>query len=141
MTVYKKNKFKNEYIPTYKNKYEAFLGWSGSSGKVIKKELALKCLYPEGTLKEDRTQHRKICLNMKNFEILKKITHVWNRDNTASVTTKKGSFWDTSTIIHYANTLQLYYDYKGKDEIFDKLLLRAVENTKKEFETGGDRQL
>ena len=27
------------YIPQYNNKYEAIVGWSGSTGKVIKKEL------------------------------------------------------------------------------------------------------
>ena len=71
------------YLPTYKDKYEAIQGWSGSCGKVIRKELATRqeCLYPEGTLKEDRTQHRKICIYMKNFELLKKPLYVWNRSN------------------------------------------------------------
>ena len=52
-------------IPHYLDKYEAMQGWSGV-GKVIKKELATKqeCLYDEGTLKEDRNQHFKICINM-----------------------------------------------------------------------------
>ena len=58
-------------IPTYIDKYEAIEGWSGV-GKVIKKELATRqeCLYDEGTLKEDRNQHFKICINMKDFAIL-----------------------------------------------------------------------
>lgn len=130
----------SDWYPDYPNKYYAFMGWSGSSSKAVKKELAFKCLYPEGTLKEDRTMHRKICMEMKTFDFKKRITHVWNHQNSESVTTKKTSFWKTSTIIHYANTLQLSIDYKGKDKQFDKLLEHAVELTKQEMEKGGDKQ-
>ena len=89
MEDYKNGKQRVCYIPKYKNKYEAFEGWSGSCGKVIKKELATRpeCLYAEGTLKEDRTQHRKICIYMDTFNILAEPCYVWNQENTKSVTT------------------------------------------------------
>ncbi|MBR4486643.1 glycosyltransferase family 2 protein, partial [bacterium] len=121
-------------IPTYLDKYEAIQGWSGV-GKIIKKELATKqeCLYDEGTLKEDRNQHYKICLNMKNFKILSEPVYVWNRTNTKSVTTIRDNImWGTSTIRHYADTLKLYLTYQGQDERMDKIMLERVEKTKLE---------
>lgn len=129
-------------IPTYIDKYEAIQGWSGV-GKVIKKELATRqeCLYDEGTLKEDRNQHYKICLNMKNFKVLSEPVYVWNRTNTKSVTTiREKIMWGTSTIRHYADTLKLYLTYQGKDERMDKIMLERVERTKLEVETNGDGQ-
>ena len=130
-------------IPRYKDKYEAIKGWSGSSGKVIKKELATRqeCLYNEGTLKEDRNQHCKICIYMNRFEVLSKPVYVWNQSNYKSVTTIRDKiFWGTSTIRHYADTLQLYLSVKGKDPKIDKYLEERVKNTKQEMEKGGDQQ-
>lgn len=130
-------------IPKYTDKYEAIKGWSGSSGKVIKKELAIRqeCLYPEGTLKEDRTQHFKVCLNMNGFRCLSEPVYVWNQRNMKSVTTiRDEAVWGTSTIRHYADTLQLYLTYKGKDEKMDKILKNRVNKTKNEVLNGGDQQ-
>ena len=143
MAKYKDMKTSLCYIPQYKNKYEAILGWSGSCGKVIKKELATKqeCLYPEGTLKEDRTQHRKICIYMNSFDNLEEPIYVWNQTNAKSVTTiRENTIWGTSTIRHYADTLQLYLEQKGKDSKIDKILNDAVNKCKKEIEDGNDRQ-
>lgn len=141
---YDGKKTETDFIPQYKNKYEAMQGWSGSCGKVIKKELATRqeCLYPEGTLKEDRTQHRKICIYMETFVNFKKPIYVWNRTNTNSVSTirTKNILWETSTIKHYADTKELYLKQKGKDKEIDKILLKAVETTKQEMQKGGDMQ-
>ena len=131
------------YIPKYKDKYEAIRGWSGSCGKVIKKSLATRqeCLYNEGTLKEDRNQHCKVCIYMETFDILAKPVYVWNRDNTKSVTTIRDEIiWGTSTIRHYADTKQLYLQEKGKDTKIDKYLLERVNMCKKEMDEGKDRQ-
>lgn len=139
----KNNKIVDYIIPTYTNKYEAIQGWSGSCGKVIKKELATRqeCLYPEGTLKEDRTQHRKICIYMNSFENLSESVYIWNRENNKSVTTiRDKAIWGTSTIRHYADTLQLYLEQKGKDERIDKILEEAVNQTRLEMQNGGDKQ-
>ena len=143
MAVYKNGRTSPACIPQYKDKYEAFVGWSGSCGKVIKKELATKqeCLYNEGTLKEDRNQHYKICINMKSFDILKVPVYVWNRDNTKSVTTIREKVnWGTSTIRHWADTMQLYLTYKGQDPRLDAILEERVEKTKDEAINNGDKQ-
>lgn len=143
ISSYKKNKTKNYFIPNYKDKYEAILGWSGSCGKVIKKSLAVmqECLYNEGTLKEDRNQHRKICIYMKTFDLLKKPIYVWNQQNLKSVTTVRNKeVWGVSTIRHYADTLQLALSVKGNDKKIDKILNDCVIKTKKEMLSGGDKQ-
>ena len=131
------------FIPQYKDKYEAFSGWSGSCGKVIKKSLATRqeCLYNEGTLKEDKNQHCKICFYMNSFELLKEPIYVWNRQNSKSVTTIRDNIlWGTSTIRHYADTLQLALTLKGKDSKIDELMGQRVQKTKQEMESGNDRQ-
>ena len=130
-------------IPRYKDRYKALLGWSGSCGKVIKKELATRqeCLYNEGTLKEDKNHHFRVCIYMKSFDTLQESVYVWNRDNTKSVTTKRDTpAWQTSTIRHYADTLELYLTYKGRDEKLDKLLADRVSMCKSELLNKGDRQ-
>ena len=130
-------------IPEYNDRYEAMQGWSGSCGKVIKKSLALRqeCLYNEGTLKEDRNQHRRICIYMNSFSLLQKPVYVWNQENRKSVTTiREKVVWGTSTIRHYADTLQLYLSVKGLDKKTDEILEAAVRKTKKEMENGGDKQ-
>jgi hypothetical protein len=100
-----------------------------------------ECLYNEGTLKEDRNQHYKICINMGTFSLLKEPLYVWNRENTKSVTTiREKIIWGTSTIRHYADTLQLALSVKGKDDKIDNILNERVRLTKQEMESGGDKQ-
>ena len=143
MANYKNGKTQECFIPQYKDKYQAMQGWSGSCGKVIKKNLATKqeCLYNEGTLKEDRNQHCKICIYMNNFELLKEPIYVWNQENSKSVTTiREKTIWGTSTIRHYADTLQLALSVKGKDPEIDKIMEQRVNKTKREMESGGDKQ-
>ena len=131
-----------EITPDYKDRYEAIKGWSGV-GKVIKKELATRqeCLYNEGTLKEDKNQHCKICIYMIDFKCLKDLIYVWNQDNRKSVTTiRENIIWGTSTIRHYADTLQLYLSVNGSDEKIDKILEERLQKCKEEIELGNDRQ-
>lgn len=143
MSDFYRGKLRPCYIPQYKDKYEAMKGWSGSCGKVIKKELATRqdCLYNEGTLKEDRNQHFKICFHMNDFDILKEPIYVWNRSNTKSVTTIREKIkWGTSTIRHYADAKELYLTYKGQDEYFDKIMEERLQKCREEILSGGDRQ-
>lgn len=143
MAQWKNSKMSISFIPEYKDKYEAIRGWSGSCGKVIKKSLATRqeCLYNEGTLKEDRNQHCKICIYMNSFALLKDLCYVWNRMNIKSVTSvRENVFWQTSTIRHYADTLQLYLNVKGMDNKIDQYLKERVSKTKKEILEEGDRQ-
>jgi len=53
--------------------------------KVCKRELLLNNLQKEGTLFEDLGQHYRICLACKSFTYLGRVTHVWNRLNTNSI--------------------------------------------------------
>ena len=143
MAQYKNNETNTCFIPQYKDKYEALQGWSGSCGKVIKKSLATRqeCLYNEGTLKEDKNQHCKVCIYMNSFNLLKEPVYVWNRENAKSVTTiREKVVWGTSTIRHYADTLQLALSVKGKDEKIDSILNERIRLTKLEVENGGDKQ-
>lgn len=143
MAQYKNNKTTTCFIPQYKDKYEALKGWSGSCGKVIKKELATRqeCLYNEGTLKEDKNQHCKICIYMKTFKLLQEPVYVWNRDNHKSVTTiREEILWGTSTIRHYADTKQLYLSVKGVDKKIDNILEQRLQLCEKELKEGKDRQ-
>jgi len=142
MNKYKNGKESLVVMPNYKDKYEAIKGWSGSCGKVIKKSLATRqeCLYNEGTLKEDRNQHCKICMYMNTFELLQKPVYVWNQENSKSVTTIRDIMWKTSTIRHYADTLELYLKEKGKDRLIDNYMLERVNKCKKEMDDGNDRQ-
>lgn len=135
--------YKVSSVPNYKDKYEAFQGWSGSCGKVIKKSLATRqeCLYNEGTLKEDKNQHCRICIYMNSFVCLKYPIYVWNRDNLKSVTTIRDKIiWGTSTIRHYADTLQLALSVRGQDRKIDRLIDERIRMTKSEIENGGDKQ-
>jgi len=128
------------YNQTYYTKYDAIEGWSGSSGKVIKKELATSQLYQEGTLKEDRTQHYKVCLNMKSFKCTNEMIYIWNKNNTKSVTTERNAKWKSDTIRNYADAVEMYELYKGKDIRMDKILMNRVVNCKNEIDTKKDGQ-
>ena len=143
LASYKSGKTTTCFVPDYKDKYDAIRGWSGSCGKVIKKELATRqeCLYNEGTLKEDKNQHCKICINMNSFALLQEPIYVWNRDNYSSVTTIRDEvLWGTSTIRHYADTKQLYLTYKGKDKKIDEILENRLRLCEQEMKSGGDKQ-
>ena len=128
LAQYKAGKTTPIYAPNYQSRIEAIKGWSGSCGKVIEKNLATRqeCLYCEGTLKEDRNQHCKVCIYMNSFKNLPKPIYVWNRENHKSVTTIRDKIiWGTSTIRHYADTLQLYLSEKGR-EIYNLGLQRLL---------------
>lgn len=143
MAMYRNYKTMTCHLPQYKDKYEAMKGWSGSCGKVIKKSLATRqeCLYNEGTLKEDKNQHCRICFYMKDYRLLKEPIYVWNRENNKSVTTTRDEIlWGTSTIRHYADTKQLALSIKGVDEKVDDILEERLQLCKKEIIEGGDRQ-
>ena len=143
LASYKNDTLKINFIPKYKDKYEAMNGWSGSCGKVIKKRLATRqeCLYNEGTLKEDKNQHCKICIYMETFKLLQEPIYVWNQQNSKSVTTiRENIVWGTSTIRHYADTLQLYLSVKGVDKKIDDILKNRLDKAKLEMQNGGDRQ-
>lgn len=141
--TYRRGTLKTEDIPRYINKYQAIEGWSGSCGKVIKKELATRpeCLYNEGTLMEDRNQHYKICFYMKDFALLKEPVYVWNRDNPKSVTTVRDkALWGTSVIRNYADALQFYITIQGKDNRIDNIMEKRLSKCKETMLSEKDGQ-
>ena len=78
---------------------------------------------------------------MNSFKLLQDPVYVWNQQNHKSVTTiREKVIWGTSTIRHYADTLQLALSVKGKDSKIDKILENRVRKTKQEMENGGDKQ-
>ena len=78
---------------------------------------------------------------MNSFVCLKYPIYVWNRDNIKSVTTiREKIIWGTSTIRHYADTLQLALSVRGQDRKIDRLIDERIRMTKSEIENGGDKQ-
>lgn len=70
----------------YSSIEEAIRGFSYALWtKVCKREFLMKHLQKEGTLFEDQGQHYRICLACKSFSCLGRITHVWNRLNSKSI--------------------------------------------------------
>lgn len=73
--------------------------------KVVKTEILKNCLFPEGTLCEDKVHHYRLidmCTTFKDFPFQ---THMWNRLNTHSTSSKEGSKkveWEASCIRHIA---------------------------------------
>lgn len=89
------------FKPNYENMYQAFINdvcaiWT----KVVKTDLLKDTLFPESTLAEDRVHHYRLCEKANSFTCLNKSTHVWNRSNTTSVTTKREAMWEMSIYKH-----------------------------------------
>lgn len=95
------------WIPSYKSMDEAFVNdvcaiWE----KVVRTDLLKDTLFPESTLAEDRVQHYRLCEKASSFTNLSMSTHVWNRDNSTSVTTAREAMWDMSIYKHLG---EMYY--------------------------------
>ena len=95
------------FRPNYETMYQAFTNdvcaiWT----KVVKTELLKNTLFPESTLAEDRVHHYRLCEKANSFTCLNKSTHVWNRSNTTSVTTKREAMWEMSI---YKYLGEMYY--------------------------------
>lgn len=98
------------FRPKFENMYQAFTDnvcaiWT----KVVKTELLKDTLFPESTLAEDRVQHYRLCEKATSFTCLNESTHVWNRSNTTSVTTKREVMWEMSIYKHLG---EMYYFIK-----------------------------
>lgn len=126
------------FIPNYENMYQAFTNdvcaiWS----KVVKTDLLKSTLFPESTLAEDRVHHYFICDKAKSFTCLNKSTHVWNRSNSTSVTTKRAVMWDSSIYKHLG---EMYYfinttkNEKYKNYVIEKFKKQWKELEKEKFE-------
>lgn len=76
--------------------------------KVVKRELMLKSLFPEGTLFEDRIQHFVVLLNAKTITNLEKPVVVWNRLNVNSTSASNNEVWNTYRFNYIGELFRLY---------------------------------
>ena len=95
------------FRPNYSTMYDAFINdvcaiWT----KVVRTDILQDTLFPESTLAEDRVHHYRICEKCNSFTCLNQSTHVWNRSNTTSVTTKREAMWEMSIYKHLG---EMYY--------------------------------
>ena len=76
------------------NKDEALkCGFGANWLKVVKRELYLEHLLPEGTLFEDRFNHLELCIYANTFTSLGRATHIWNRTNENCTTLSNKWCW------------------------------------------------
>lgn len=70
----------------YKSLDEALRGYTCALWtRVVKRTFLLNNLQKEGTLFEDLGQHFRLVLNAKTFTYLGRVSHVWNRLNSNSI--------------------------------------------------------
>lgn len=70
----------------YNSLDEAFYGFTCALWtKVVKRTFLLDNLQKEGTLFEDLGQHYRIVLHAKSFTYLGRVSHIWNRLNSNSI--------------------------------------------------------
>lgn len=70
----------------YNTRDEALYGFTCALWtKVVKRTFLLDNLQKEGTLFEDLGQHYRIVMHMKSFTYLGRVSHIWNRLNTNSI--------------------------------------------------------
>lgn len=123
-----------KHIPNYTTRAEALCKnvcaiWT----KVVKTKIMKECLFSEGTLMEDKVHHFYICNKMKTFSCLKEITHMWNRGNVDSVSTKRSIKWDTSQYRYIADLIEFY---EICDLEFKNYILGRIQNAKRNAEKG-----
>ena len=93
--------------------------------KLIKTEILKNTLFSEGTLMEDKVHHYRIVDHSNSFTDFPQVTHVWNRTNTHSVSTKRNYKWDNSIYRHIADMLDFTEETKNKQ--YKDYVLKRVE--------------
>lgn len=84
---YKRYKSNNQLILNINNKIEAINnGFNAPWLKVVKRELYLEHLLPEGTLYEDRINNIELSIYANSYTNLGRATHIWNRENENATT-------------------------------------------------------
>lgn len=91
--------------------------------KVVKRDVFLKTLFPEGTLYEDRIQHFILLTQIKTMTNLEQPVIVWNRLNENSTSSKRNKLWNTYRGNYVGDLLRLYDKVDGafKDYIKDEI--------------------
>jgi len=104
--------------------------------KVIKTEILKNTLFSEGTLMEDKVHHYRIVDHSNSFADFPQVTHIWNRTNTHSVSTKRNYKWDNSIYRHIADMLDFIEETKNnqyKDYVKKKVEMHKQMIAKKDF--------
>lgn len=140
---FKHGKYHNSYfVPNYKTERDCLdTPWTGSSVKIVKRELALRCPYDEGNRMEDRVQHYRVCLAMETFVCIPIIFSAWNQDNQTSITTIRDGKWKNSAYRHLADYLDLLEDIPVEDTYHRGFFNKKVREVREMIERGGDLQL
>lgn len=107
--------------------------------KVIKKEILQNTLFSEGTLMEDKVHHYRIIDHSNSFVDFPQVTHIWNRTNKHSVSTKRNYKWDNSIYRHIADMLDFIEETKNNQ--YKDYVKKKVEMHKKMIENKDFRQL
>ena len=82
--------------------------------KLVKTEILKNTLFSEGTLMEDKVHHYRIVDHSNSFVDFPQVTHIWNRTNTHSVSTKRNYKWDNSMYRHVADMLDFIEETKNE---------------------------
>lgn len=76
--------------------------------KVVKRDLMLQCLFPEGTLFEDRIQHYEVVMKAKTMKNFNKPAIMWNRLNDNSTSGNNNYLWNTYRFSYIGELYRLY---------------------------------
>ena len=114
------------FRPSYITMYDAFINdvcaiWT----KVVKTNLLKDTLFPESTLCEDRVHHYRLCEKANSFTCLEQSTHVWNRSNATSTTTKKEAMWESSVYKHLGE--MYYFIHTTKNQKYKQYVQRKFD--------------
>ena len=107
--------------------------------KVVKTELLKDTLFPESTLAEDRVHHYRICEKANTFTCLNDSTHVWNRANATSVTTKREAMWEMSIYKHLGE--MYYFIQTTKNEVYKEYVKQKFNKQWQELESRRYQQI
>lgn len=92
--VYRSETDNFNLVPVFKDMEEALKGCSCALWtRVVKTSILKETLYKEGTLFEDQGHHYRLCLKCKTFVCLGRVTHIWNRQNTNSISNSHNYEW------------------------------------------------
>lgn len=127
-------------IPKHNEMYDLFIEptcavWT----KVIKTDILKNTLFVEGTLMEDKVHHYRVVDHSNSFADFPKATHVWNRTNTHSVSTKRHYKWDSSMYRHIADMID--FTNETKNEKYKKFVLDKIKQAKQMAERGDFKQI
>lgn len=107
--------------------------------KVIKSEILKSTLFSEGTLMEDKVHHYRIVDHSNSFVDFPQVTHIWNRTNTHSVSTKRNYKWDNSMYRHVADMLDFIDE--TKNEQYKYFVRQKVKQAKQMIERKDFQQI